>query len=177
MRSEKRRSPRVRCRLDCTLRSGGRVVQGTVRDVSAGGLAVQADLDASEGESVRASVVPPAGAPVEVDAIVWHAHRIRSRTTGATGFLLGLVISNPPDAWFDRVGALRPAAAPDTRAQPASPQCCEAGGRSTFVVRLKQAASPRTRTYRLEAASLEDARARAQTDLAEGWRVIEVREA
>jgi len=179
---DQRRSPRVRCRLQCTLQWSGGHGAGTVRNVSAGGLAVQTEVDASEGETVRVRVSPLTGAPVEVGALVWHAHCVRARRTGRHGFLLGLVVSSPPEAWFERVGApravpQRPKGVPELR-EPAAPQCCDADGQhGSFVVRLKQPGSPRTRTFRVQAASLGEARAQADADAGEDWQVIEVRAA
>ena len=146
-----------------------------MRDVSAGGLAVQTALDAGEGDGLCVRVESPKGAPVEVNAFVWHAHRVRSRRTGESGFLLGLVVSNPPEAWFDRIGAPRPApeARPAEPERPAPPRCCDEAQES-FVVRLKQATSPRTRTYRVSASSLDEARTAAEAEAHEGWHVIEV---
>jgi len=184
--AEKRRSLRVRCRLDCTLRHGGGRASGTVRDLSAGGLAVHTDLEVNEGQSLRVSVTAPGGEPVEVDALVWHAHRVRSRQTGETGWLLGLVVSSPPEAWFERMGVPRPAreATPEpprprgvAPAPESRPRCCEDAGAPGFVVRVKKLDSPRTRTYRVRAASLAEARDQAERDAGEGWRVIEVRAA
>jgi hypothetical protein len=185
MRKEKRRFARARCRLDCTLHGDDRKVSGTVRDVSAGGLAVQTELGAGEGESLRVRVEPPIGEPVELDAIVWHSHRVRSRQSGAKGFMLGLVVSNPPEAWFTRVGAPRPDRGPSAGAvpepeksesAPSPPNCCDRELPS-FLVRVKQTVSPRTRAYRVQAASLGEARAQAEGEAGDGWRVIEVRPA
>lgn len=138
---------------------------------------MQSDLEAGEGEHLRLEVEAPAGGRVALDAIVWHAHRVRSRTTGAKGFLLGLVVSNPPEAWFERVGAprLKPEAGPPASSAP--PSCCGDAELESFLVRVKQNASPRTRIYRVQAASLAEARAQAEAEAGDAWRVLEVRAA
>jgi hypothetical protein len=191
MDREKRRSPRIRCRIPCEVRWSGGTSEATVRDVSAGGLSLQSSIAPAEGESLRVQIQLKHGRKVEVDGLVWHRHRVRTRD-GATGTLLGLVVSNPPEAFLElsrqphSLPAAPPAAAeapaPQARAIPDAPEgdpnedtlppVPDPGRR--FQVRMKQDASPRSRVLSIEADSADEATALALERTGSGWAAIEV---
>lgn len=114
MAREKRRSPRIRCRIPCEVRWSGGTSKATVRDVSQGGLSLQSSIDPAEGESMSVELRLKHGRKVAVEGLVWHRHRVRARD-GATSTLLGIVVSNPPEPFLElsRQGPSPAAAVPD----------------------------------------------------------------
>jgi hypothetical protein len=91
------------------VQSGGKPVEGLVRDVSAGGLSLQAPIEAEQGDSLRVLIPREGTRPaVQLQAIVWHVRTVRSRGSGKTARVLGLVLSDAPDAFLDLLESLRP---------------------------------------------------------------------
>ncbi len=90
----------MRCRIPCQVRWSGGTSEATVRDLSQGGLSLQGSIAPAEGESLQVQLQLKHGRKVEVNGLVWHRHRVRARD-GATGTLLGIVVSNPPEAFLE----------------------------------------------------------------------------
>jgi len=199
--SERRKSLRVRVQLPCEIAHAGRRVQGVVRDLSAGGLSVQADVAAQEGDALALAIQPKGRDPVAIEALVWHVRRVRQRRTGAESARLGLVLSSAPDAFL---ALLRPPAsgdtAPDEAERPApssesapvsSPESAAAATRadaaksepapdadtaaaSRYVVRVRKRASSRTRRILVFADSADEASTSALAETGPDWSVLDV---
>ena len=97
-------------------------MEGLIRDVSLGGLSLQATVQVDQGDTIRL-LIPREGRRPEVylEAIVWHNRVVRHRQSGQTSQLLGLVLSNAPECYVDLLSSIRSAASPLTR-QPAQGQ-------------------------------------------------------
>jgi hypothetical protein len=67
-----------------------------VRDLSYGGLSVESEHGADQGDSVRVRLEPPGKPPIEIEALVWNVRDGRSRRTGGELHRLGLVLSEAP---------------------------------------------------------------------------------
>jgi hypothetical protein len=200
---ERRQSERIKCRFRCELAvAGARPFDGTVVDVSSGGLAVRTDSDiVQQGDSARVQMEVPGRGPLEIEAIVWHVRRARRRDTGDIVHLLGMMIARAPDDYFKLARSTRPAAtarrtdatksAPATKAEAAA--CPRAAPRPPaapapqakkpatptvselmpFRIRLKHRASPRTRVISVDAASSDEARSIAAAELGAEWEILE----
>ena len=120
MGSERRKTSRVRCRFSCQIRGPRASGSGTVLDISEGGLSVQTQAEFEHGESL-AIQIEATGKTVEVEALVWHRRRTRQRSTGATFWVLGLMLVKGPDAYFGllpRVEPQKSTAEPETETAP-----------------------------------------------------------
>lgn len=200
--SERRKSLRVRVQLPCEIAHAGRRVQGVVRDLSAGGLSVQADVAAQEGDALALAIQPKGRDPVAIEALVWHVRRVRQRSTGAESARLGLVLSSAPDAFLALLrspasgdAARNKAAqqAPSSEAPPVSspesaavatgadraqaepgPDADAAAAASRYVVRVRKRASSRTRRILVFADSADDASTSALAETGPDWSVLDV---
>lgn len=193
---ERRKSERVRCKLPCEIQRGRSEAVGTVLDMSEGGLSIQTGVEAGQGDVLRVRV-KAASSTLDVEGLVWHSRRVRRRSSAETTWILGLMISEAPDAYFALVprtsarprpqeasGAGAPdQAAPDEAASEeaaleeaapheASPE--EPDDLLAFRIRVKQCSGPRTRVLSLNAESEDEARSFAIADLEGDWEVLEV---
>jgi len=159
---ERRRSPRVQCQLPCEIQRGRDRAEGTVLDMSEGGLCVRTPLSAQQGEPVRVRIEGLAS-PLEVEALVWHARLVRRRDTREPCRVLGLMLSKAPEPWFELIPR-----APLQGEPPA------AGELRAFRIRVKHCQGPRTRILSLSAESEDEARSLAADELKGEWDVLEV---
>lgn len=185
--SERRRQPRVRCKLACQLRLGdGKPVEGTVLDLSRSGLCVQTTLPADQGDPLVVLLRVPDD-EIEVQALAWHSRRARRCGTGEVCHLLGLIVSEAPERYYQLAPVEpKPATAAPFEVGPEAPAAGKsASGPSrvspddvedliAFRVRVKVSGEPRTRVLSLSAASDEDARAAAAANLGNTWEILEV---
>jgi hypothetical protein len=191
---ERRTSERHKCRLECELWASGRKLTATVVDVSRGGLGIHVAHPIDQGESLRVSFALD-GKPIEVEALVWRVRSARRPRDSAPSFALGTVLCEPPAEYLEAVDAhaLGPGArrrASSARggsgaggathacgaSQPARPEAAESiPAERTFCVRAR-AKGNRTRSLPVDAASPEEARARAEAALGQEWSVLEVGE-
>lgn len=89
---ERRKSPRVLCRLRCTIRERKRV-QARVLDVSEGGLCVLSPVPFKPKKPLVIDIdVPPHG-PVRVEAVAWHMRQVKSNGSGRKAWSIGMMIS------------------------------------------------------------------------------------
>jgi hypothetical protein len=172
---ERRKSARIRCRFPCEILGPQGRASGTVLDLSEGGLSVRAALEADQGESLLVRFQAPEGEAIEVEALLWHARRVRDRETGEDTRVLGLMVSNACEA-YSRVVPRSQAPPPE----PASPSVASEpnevgdGELAGFRIRVRQCAGPRTRILPLSAQSEEEACALAATHLGDDWEVLEI---
>jgi hypothetical protein len=166
---ERRRSARARCILACDIVVGRKVVEGVVRNVSEGGLALEAPLPAAEtGETLELRLKPPRRSPIEIAAVVWH---LRTGRKGAAGPVtrFGLVLSEAGEEYFDLVASLLLRAGRAAAPAPTVPPPLQ-----SFAVQVAQAGSPRTRRILVRAADAGAARARALEETGPEWSVVAV---
>jgi hypothetical protein len=164
---ERRRTPRLRCNLPCELRLRGATVAGRVRNVSEGGLAVDAPIAAlGEGQPLAIRLQPQRRPAIEVTALAWHVRT--ARRPGAPS-QLGLVLSQAGDDYFEWLETLRRLASAGARPKAAPPSL-----RLRYSVRVTESGSPRSRRILVVAADREDARARALAEVGAGWDVLSV---
>jgi hypothetical protein len=81
-----------------------------VRDVSRGGLSLQTELEAAQGDTLWITIEPGRRGlrRVEVQAIVWHLRRVRDRSSGARSLILGLVLSEATSDFITLLEQLSP---------------------------------------------------------------------
>lgn len=96
---DRRTSPRICCRLQCTVRVGRKRVLARVLDVSEGGLCLLSPVALKPKQKVVLQIeVPPYG-PLEVEAAVWHVRKVKSGT-GRKAWSIGMMILRA-DARFE----------------------------------------------------------------------------
>ncbi len=108
--AERRKDKRTRCFIPCDVQWGGKSYDGTVRDVSAGGLSLEVPLDLDQGDVIDLVLRPDQLPEIPVQAIVWHQRRVRQRQSGRQSARLGMVLSDAPDDFAELLG-LTPAPA------------------------------------------------------------------
>ena len=173
---ERRKRARVRCNIPCDVVVAGKSVAGTVRNVSEGGLGVDAPLAAAaEGDSLEVTLKPAGRPPIDLVALVWHVRAVRPGRSSEPQARLGLVVSDAGDDWLRFIAPLVPAAG---AVEPPRPERDAASApRLRFAVQVAQAGSPRTRQVVVAATSADEARERALAETGPGWSVVEVRPA
>jgi len=171
---ERRRSPRIRTRIECEVWIDGTEHQGRVLDVSDGGLSVTAEPEVAQGEPVRVVLRPPDTQPFEVSALAWHCRRMR-QPSGKDTHVLGLMLSSAPEAYQELLPR-RPETAPDPEPEP-TPEA-EAAAQAVAALaayRIRVGQGARTRTLSLSATSVDEARLLAAENLSSEWEILEVR--
>jgi len=190
---ERRREPRIPCKIPCELRIAGHSVAGHVRNVSAGGLAVLAEApDADQGEEVAVTMQAASIGVIEVRAIVWHVRVSKRSTSEKPSRSFGLVLSDAAPAFAQLVARLiantahaipplRPLAPdPVDQGQAASGTPKNGSARADaprlreYRIRLKELGGPRS--YRIVASgiSAESAADAARGEVGPNWEVLEV---
>ncbi len=180
MGAERRRQVRTPCSIPCAVQGQGKPVEGTVRDISAGGLSVQVDLPVEQGDVLTLTLQPDPRTRIEVQAIVWHDRRGRMKNTGKAVRRLGLVLSEAPEAFSELLSpqkspSLKPrskrSAAP---ARPVPPKPASLLKAERYRVRVKQDSGVRTRSILVFAQDDDEARKFALEETGAGWHILEV---
>lgn len=181
--------------IPCEVRGAGKLVDGTVRNISAGGLSVQVDLAVEQGEILTLTLRPDRRRSIEVQGIVWHERRGVVKSTGKVVQRLGLVLAHAPEAFSEllppqRSTAPRPRSKPRSVAEPepsavtakaASVEKCPADSApkpapkaERYRVRVKQDSSPRTRSILVFAKDDDAARECAREETGAGWYILDL---
>lgn len=169
---ERRRGPRVRCLLPCGVVAGRKIVEGIVRNLSEGGLALEAPVSVGQtGDVLELRLEPPRRQPVEISAVVWHLRTARTGDSGPIG-RFGMVLSEAGEEYFALVASLLP-----KRASPPPPRTSIAPPLLTsFSVQVAEAGSPRTRRILVRAIDAGHARQLALEEIGPGWSIVAVAE-
>jgi hypothetical protein len=172
---ERRKSSRRRCRIPCEIFGPRSRASGTILDLSEGGLSIRTELEIDQGESLRIGFRTPDGQAIEVEALLWHSRRVRSRESGEDTWVLGLMLSSACEAYSRLVpGAQAQRPEPPSPSEPNEPDPVEEDDLVGFRIRVKHCVGPRTRLLTLSATSDEEARALAVTHLGGDWEVLEI---
>lgn len=91
-RGERRKAPRIQCRLSCTLRRGRRWLPARVLDVSEGGLCLLSPVELRPRQPVLLRIDVPRLGPVEVEAVAWHVRRVKSGRAHRKAWSIGMMI-------------------------------------------------------------------------------------
>jgi len=164
---ERRRDVRIKVRFPCELAFARQRASGTVLDLSAGGLSVEVDGKAEQGDSVSVRLEPKGRSSIDIEAFVWNVRGMRRRGKGKAATRLGLVLSEAPDEFLDLLKSKaprvtrpgqptkpsqsrspEPETAPETEAEAAlevEPPAAE----SSYRAHVKQPGTTRTRTTAL----------------------------
>jgi hypothetical protein len=191
MGAERRQHERTLCCIPCSVEIYGKDVDGTVRNISAGGLSVQVNLPVAQGDVLNLTLKPDGLTRIDVQGIVWHDRR-RKKTSGDAVQRIGLVLSNAPEAFRELLPTPKPkleksesmppvaeeqklpakSPTPAARAEPPKPADCPKADR--YRVRVKQVSSPRTRSIMVFAEDEDEARKFAREETGEDWQILEV---
>jgi PilZ domain len=105
---EKRQHPRIDCRIESTLRIAQQEFAAVVRNVSEGGLAVQAAVEPTErGEMAYLKLQPGRGPEIELAVLLWHFKKLRKVSTGESVTQMGVVLASGSEPYFDLVRRLQ----------------------------------------------------------------------
>lgn len=105
---EKRQHPRIDCRIEGRLRIAQHEVAALVRNVSEGGLALQAPVEPTErGEMAYLKLQPRRGPEIELAVLLWHFKKLRKVATGETVTQLGVALASGSEPYFDLVRSLQ----------------------------------------------------------------------
>jgi len=105
---EKRQHPRIDCRIEGRLRIAQEEVAAVVRNVSEGGLAIQAAVEPTErGEMAYLKLLPRRGPEIELAVLLWHFKRLRKVSTGERVTQLGVVLASGSEPYFELVRSLQ----------------------------------------------------------------------
>ena len=88
---DRRTSPRICCRLPCTVRAGRERVRARVLDVSESGLCLLSPVALKPKQKVVLQIEVPPHGPLEVEAVVWHMCKVKSGT-GRKAWSIGMMI-------------------------------------------------------------------------------------
>jgi hypothetical protein len=177
---ERRRASRARCRIPCDVAVRGKTVEGTVRNISEGGLALVAPPEvATEGDSLALTLKPHGRPPIDLVALLWHARTLRRNGGGTGPVRLGLVLSEAGDDYFRLVDLLtgRVSAAPPATPEaerPLAPPAPDPTPLLLFALRVAQSGSPRMRRILVRAADADVARERALEETGPDWSVVAI---
>jgi hypothetical protein len=155
---ERRQAKRTPKRLVCDVTIAGRRYPGWVADLSPTGLFVETDAFATPGVPVRVRVRELDGSPLELDAVIAHRLRTRSRLEVREG--LGLRLAATPPARYVQLLAEGWA---DNRDQPRA-----------YRVHVKDPEAGRARSFEMTALSELHAADLAVAVLGEAWELVEV---
>lgn len=198
---ERRREPRVQCRLHGQLTRGRERIRVRIVDVSEGGVCLLSPVWLDPKKPVAIAIDVPGRGPARVQVEIWHVRREKSRSSNGKIWVAGALLREGDEAFaglLESVG-LRDRAAREIPARPATkppapaspPQVLKAPEPEpehepeldeeidaydprTFRLRCKAKGNPRTRTLTLAAASAEEARKIAERDLGVEWELLEV---
>jgi hypothetical protein len=173
--SDRRKHERIKVRFPCELAFGSERVSGMVCDLSPGGLSVEADRTAEQGDSVFVRLHPKGRPTIDIETLVWNICTLRRRSTQATWTRLGLVLSEAPDEFLELLKAKTrtPVAQPRSPQQEATHETEVRPEAQRFSVRVKQSATSRTRAILVFAESPADAEAKALAEAGTGWSFLE----
>jgi hypothetical protein len=190
------RAKRHRRRLTCELRfADGRRAPGIVADLSRTGLFVQTSATALPDTLLELRMMPSSGEQILLRVRVARQKRVDQRLVTISAAGLGLEILEAPESYYrglpaderefapdaapSRKASGGPASASASPAAPDAPAAADTPGPArpalrAWKVRLSQVSGPRSRVVRVEAASEQDARARALAELGDGWQALDV---
>jgi Tfp pilus assembly protein PilZ len=179
----RRRLPRSKLRLACTLHLEESLHSGMVLDVSAGGLFVQTNASPAPGTLLRLEVrVPGLPAPIEMQAKVARKRIVPPRLRALLKGGIGLQLDNPPEEFYALVAKLQaPEIAEESKApQPSDPAAAERAAKqppakpklTSFRVKLSQVGGEGSRILVIRASHVDEASRRAILDLGDGWKVL-----
>ena len=120
----RRRMPRTKMRMACTLHLEESRHSGMVLDVSAGGLFIQTNASPAPGIPVRVELrVPGLPEPIEMQATVARKRMVPPRLRALLKGGIGLQLENPPEEFYALVAKLQTpeAAAPKTAGSETTP--------------------------------------------------------
>ena len=180
----RRRLPRTKMRIACTLHLEESLHSGMVLDISAGGLFIQTNASPAPGIPVRVELrVPELPEPIEMQATVARKRIVPPRLRALLKGGVGIHLENPPEEFYAMVAKLQApeAAAPETSAADKVPDE-RAGGTekrppvkpklTSFRVRLSQVGGSGSRNLVIRASDDDEARRRAILDVGDGWKVL-----
>ena len=193
----RRRMPRSKMRIACTLHLEESRHSGMVLDVSAGGLFVQTNASPAPGTPLRLELrVPGLSEPLDMQATVARKRIVPPRLRALLKGGIGIQLENAPEEFYAMIAKLQAADGASTQSE-GSGQTAEAAAESSkapgqasarqagtqqkpprakpkltsFRVKLSQLGGSNSRGSVLRAAGEEEARRRAILDVGDGWKV------
>jgi hypothetical protein len=189
MGAERRKHERTGCLIPCEVEIYGKIIEGTVRNISSGGLSLQADVPVSQGDVLNLTLKIDRRKKIRVQGIVWHDRR-RRKTGGGAVQRIGLVLSDAPEQFRELLPSSKPA--PSKPSPPSAkknefvarkmnssepeipPEPPDSPVVSRFRVRVKNNSNPRTRSIVVFAESEDEARESTLSEIGPDWHILEL---
>jgi Tfp pilus assembly protein PilZ len=184
----RRRLPRTKMRIACTLHLEESLHSGMVLDVSAGGLFVQTNASPAPGTPLRLELrVPGLSEPIEMQATVARKRIVPPRLRALLKGGIGLQLENPPEEFYALVARLQaPELATSETSREAKPpeKTSQSSGKpaekpppakpklTSFRVRLSQTGGEGSRILVIRASDEDEASRRAILDVGDSWKVL-----
>jgi hypothetical protein len=165
----RRRQPRTKKRITCTLVSGDRRYSGVVLDCSPQGLFVQTSAKLDPMTLVQVELgVSSHQEPLRVEARVARQKLVPPQLRSVAQGGLGLQIDLPTQAYLEFFAAV-------TRTElPKAPKSPKPAPKLRYRVRLVEIGGSRTRTLDVQCNTLDEAEQAAIASAGEGWKVIKI---
>jgi hypothetical protein len=193
----RRRMPRSKMRIACTLHLEESRHSGMVLDVSAGGLFVQTNASPAPGTPLRLELrVPGLSESLDMQATVARKRIVPPRLRALLKGGIGIQLDNAPEEFYAMIAKLQMAdgastqsagsdqtaeAAKESAKAPGQASSGQAGAQqkpprakpklTSFRVKLSQVGGSNSRGLVIRAANEDEARRRAILDVGDGWKV------
>lgn len=166
--SERRKSPRTRCRLGCQIRRGRDRIRARVLDVSENGLCVISPVELKKGQYLHVVIDVPNHGPAEIQARVWHVRRGKKPSTGRRVWSAGMILIESDDTYSQLLS-------PSELNSPSEGDLNDKQDElQVFRVRVQVKGEPRSRLLTLAALTEQEASEFALADLDNSWRITEI---
>ena len=170
----------------------GKLVDGTVRDVSAGGLSVQIDQSVEHGDSLNLTLNLDSRRKIDVQCIVWSVRGFKRSPGSTTLNRLGLVLSKAPDSFMELLPTPKPKLKKSESTRLLREERMPEAKRSALFARLDEKKPPdcpktncykirvqldrsnRTRSIIVFAEDEDEARKCAGAEIGAGWQILDV---
>ena len=96
---ERRKNPRIRCRLRCTLQWNRTWIPARVMDVSEGGLCMLSSVRLQQKQRLLLRLDVPRHGVVDVEGVAWHVRRVKNSTGDRRAWSVGVMITKAGDAF------------------------------------------------------------------------------
>lgn len=195
---ERRRAPRVNCRLHGRITRGRDRIRARIVDISEGGLCLLSPVALTPKQPLQIAIEVPGRETSTVHVEIWHIRLEKSRSSTGKIWIAGAILRDADTAYaqlLEAAGGAAPSAsgrqapvktehpasaphatAPRPEAKPATAAIDSADPR-VFRLRCIAKGSPRSRMLTIAAESAVEALELARVDLGNEWSVLEALEA
>jgi hypothetical protein len=173
---ERRKAPRLKCRIPCAVRRGRDRIPASILDVSQGGLCLLSPVSIERGDGLAVLIEVSGSEPIELEATAWHSRVVTTGASRRRAWSVGAMILKADDGYQALLADFDQEREVPNVGEVVEDASCGAELHS-FRVRVQANSGPRTRLLTLTAANETEARALAIADLDDSWAIVDVRRA